>query len=108
MHATHAHPLPPHQAGERLPAGRAQAPVTFQAPLVQVALGVPVKPAEQLAVHAAPFATGRVHAKAVALPTAGGWAEHPGEGNRHQGSAWVVGGQKQPGQCGPCGSPAAG
>jgi hypothetical protein len=79
-HATRAHPLPPHQAFNRLPAGRVQAPVTFQAPLVHVALGVPVKPAEQVVVHAAPFAAGRVHAKAVALPTAGGWAEQPGEG----------------------------
>jgi hypothetical protein len=82
-HAARAHHLPPHQAYNRLPAGGAQAPVTFQAPLVQVALGVPVKPAEQLVVHAAPLATGRVHAKAAALPTAGGWAEQPGEGNRH-------------------------
>jgi hypothetical protein len=75
-----------------LPAGGVQTPVTFQAPLVQVALGVPVKPAEQVVVHAAPLATGRVHAKAVALPTAGGWAEQPGAGQWHLGRGECVGG----------------
>lgn len=73
----------------RSPLG-AHKPATLQAPLLHVALGVPVKPTEQVAVHAAPAAAGRGQANAAALAARGGWIEHPGEWTCEQAKRWMI------------------
>ena len=61
--------------------------MTPQAPLVQVAVGAPEKPAQQVVAHIPPLAAGRVQANARALVTLAGWAEHPVQRSAGSGGA---------------------